>query len=176
MRRLFLPFAALTLLSLIGLAAGLFHLSWIPPGSAHRIMLRDASLHIWLGSRGDWAGFRHSYGLDTGGWTGHRWRWKPLLDPDARIYVQTAPPAAGVATVAAKPITGVMVILPWYLPVLIFGAGAIAAFPAWRRHRRPRRGQCPGCGYDLAGLRDRCPECGEAVPPQLRAPTHPEST
>ncbi|MEZ6241931.1 MAG: hypothetical protein R3B57_02710 [Phycisphaerales bacterium] len=27
------------------------------------------------------------------------------------------------------------------------------------RWRRRRRGRCPACGYDLAGL-DACPECG----------------
>jgi len=32
-------------------------------------------------------------------------------------------------------------------------------FVAWRRARRRRRGLCPRCAYDLAGL-DTCPECG----------------
>jgi len=29
----------------------------------------------------------------------------------------------------------------------------------WRRARRRKRGACPGCGYELAGL-SGCPECG----------------
>ncbi|MCB9841963.1 MAG: hypothetical protein H6812_01765 [Phycisphaeraceae bacterium] len=33
---------------------------------------------------------------------------------------------------------------------------------AYKRHRRTRRGLCPACAYDLAGL-TACPECGRKV-------------
>jgi hypothetical protein len=31
---------------------------------------------------------------------------------------------------------------------------------------RIRAGRCPGCGYDLRGIDDRCPECGAPTPPR----------
>lgn len=35
-----------------------------------------------------------------------------------------------------------------------------------RRQRVLSRGKCLVCGYDLAGITDRCPECGTAITPQ----------
>ncbi|MEL6329044.1 MAG: hypothetical protein AAFR38_05245 [Planctomycetota bacterium] len=32
-----------------------------------------------------------------------------------------------------------------------------------RRRARLRRGLCPSCGYDISGIDDRCPECGEGL-------------
>jgi hypothetical protein len=41
----------------------------------------------------------------------------------------------------------------------------VLALRALRRWGRRRRGLCPACAYDLAGIRSgRCPECGRAQP------------
>jgi hypothetical protein len=41
------------------------------------------------------------------------------------------------------------------------------------KFRRPRRGTCSNCGYDLRGSPGRCPECGDAAPPAAAStPTH----
>lgn len=44
---------------------------------------------------------------------------------------------------------------------LAWGA-ALTGVSALRRSRRRRGGRCPECGYDLAGAKSVCPECGSA--------------
>ncbi len=47
--------------------------------------------------------------------------------------------------------------------VLLYAVLTFASATAWRSARswrRRRRGHCVGCGYDLRGSTDRCPECG----------------
>jgi hypothetical protein len=44
---------------------------------------------------------------------------------------------------------------PWML--LLFAPRAV------RRAIRLRRGRCPACGYDLSGVRRKCPECGRGA-------------
>lgn len=40
-----------------------------------------------------------------------------------------------------------------------------------RKWRRWRKGQCPGCGYDLRAHTGRCPECGRKVQWKDEPPT-----
>ena len=66
------------------------------------------------------------------------------------------------------------ILLPGWYCALIVMAPAVerplrALAQAARRRRRRWRdpwgeGLCPGCGYDLRGRHDRCPECGLHVP------------
>jgi hypothetical protein len=57
-----------------------------------------------------------------------------------------------------------MVLFPFWLPTVLFGALSLyTGIPVCRRLRRPRAGFCPTCGYDLRASADRCPECGAAV-------------
>lgn len=57
------------------------------------------------------------------------------------------------------------IILPHWVFVLV-----IAALPVlWinshlRRRRRRKQGLCLVCGYDLRASKERCPECGTAIP------------
>ena len=54
-----------------------------------------------------------------------------------------------------------IIAIPYWFIVLVT---AIVPVRWWRRHRRRRRwqtqGRCPGCGYNLTGTPDHCPECG----------------
>jgi hypothetical protein len=54
--------------------------------------------------------------------------------------------------------------------LLLIGAGlALVGYVviAWRRARERRRrwraDLCPGCGYDLRGSAEKCPECGTPI-------------
>ena len=75
----------------------------------------------------------------------------------------------GVQTGQSRSANSWAVVIPyWFLTAL----AAILLPACWftslgrrrRRAARLRRGLCPGCGYDLRGTPDRCPECGEPVP------------
>ncbi len=47
---------------------------------------------------------------------------------------------------------------------LLVVPGAIPTAVLWYRDRRPPRGHCQHCGYNLTGNQSgTCPECGEAV-------------
>ena len=56
-----------------------------------------------------------------------------------------------------------VVTVPIPVLILIFFAGSMPYFFAWRQRKRRRSGQCATCGYDLRATANRCPECG-AVP------------
>ena len=50
--------------------------------------------------------------------------------------------------------------IPLWLPLLIV---ALPTAALWYRDRRPPKGRCQHCGYDLTGnVSGRCPECGTA--------------
>ena len=61
-------------------------------------------------------------------------------------------------------------ILPYWLLGMIFGVlpGAWLA-KRWGRRRKHHEGLCVKCGYDLRASRERCPECGMAIPAKVEA-------
>jgi len=69
--------------------------------------------------------------------------------------------------------------VPLWIPFLL---AAIPTVWLWRRDRRPPKGSCQACGYNLTGNTSRvCPECGgpawahnlseQVSPPDQRRPT-----
>ena len=72
-------------------------------------------------------------------------------------------------------VTNTVVVIP-YWQILLLGA----ILPAWRaaswaRRKRIKPGRCRRCGYDLRASKDRCPECGEAIPDRDPVPAPPET-
>lgn len=54
-----------------------------------------------------------------------------------------------------------LLIIPW-APLAL---SLVACIIFWCRSRRPQRGHCPKCGYNLTGnLSGICPECGDRTP------------
>ena len=62
---------------------------------------------------------------------------------------------------------------PYWFPILLTSLFPSIWFIARRRRRliRSRRqmGLCLKCGYDLRASKDRCPECGTAIPTGIKA-------
>ncbi len=55
-----------------------------------------------------------------------------------------------------------LVVCPLWVLLLVIGTAAAAL--AWLARRRPPRGHCRACGYNLTGCPSgRCPECGEPI-------------
>lgn len=61
-----------------------------------------------------------------------------------------------------------VVIVPWWFVMLPLVGLWFIVSTGQRHHRRGERwmrvGRCRVCGYDLRGSRERCPECGTAMP------------
>lgn len=73
-------------------------------------------------------------------------------------------------TLQQSAVTYRAIVIPFWLPVMIVAAFALRSCTrAWTRWRRPRRGLCVGCGYDLRASTVRCPECGLAMPASASA-------
>jgi hypothetical protein len=55
--------------------------------------------------------------------------------------------------------------VPLWMIVLPLGG---VAYGLWRVSKRPVEGRCAKCGYELAGVRGGCPECGEGRMSRVR--------
>jgi hypothetical protein len=58
-----------------------------------------------------------------------------------------------------------IVAIPIWLPLLLAAIASISLVRARRRLlQRIKFGQCLNCGYDLRQSKEKCPECGTAIP------------
>jgi hypothetical protein len=51
----------------------------------------------------------------------------------------------------------------WFLAAVLAMPGLRGLWVWGRKRRRARRGLCAGCGYDLRGGGEKCPECGRPL-------------
>ena len=69
-----------------------------------------------------------------------------------------------VAVPEVSKVRDVLIGVPHWFVCVIFAALPVAQLVRWRHEARGRRraaaGLCTGCGYDLQGTPERCPECG----------------
>jgi hypothetical protein len=90
--------------------------------------------------------------------------------PNARVRVEPVGPSGlflwpgsgmswKVAQVSIGATSASLYVVALWLPLVLAGAGTGIA---WRLYRRPAVG-CLGCGYDIRGIKDRCPECGKTL-------------
>jgi hypothetical protein len=58
-----------------------------------------------------------------------------------------------------------LVELPYWVPTLAVGVPAVVAMLRRRRSAKWKlAGRCEDCGFDIRFNKDRCPECGKAIP------------
>jgi hypothetical protein len=97
------------------------------------------------------------------------------LRPEAGVGVERRWERLGVVVQrdGAVSVSGRMVVVPYWV-VLAVGAvlvlGKRVVWTSLVRRRRRRRGWCEGCGYDLRGSGERCPECGRGMAAGAAAP------
>lgn len=121
-------------------------------GTLHTITLRDAAGTVVASERDPF----------------HRDAKNPWwFDENGGNMIMSRSPLAG----ASANMTMHFVCVPIWAAV-----GPAALFPllararsGWIRRRRCRQGLCIGCGYDLRGTPQQCPECGAPHPPDAAA-------
>jgi hypothetical protein len=122
-------------------------------------------------------GLAASYaGIGRLGLPGTDWTWKLQKGgivvqtglPSAQVRVEPAGPSwiylwpsptLKVAWVSIGTQVASLYVIPLWLPLLLSGTGT---FITWRLTRAAAAG-CVSCGYDLRGIKDRCPECGRTL-------------
>lgn len=144
----------------------LWYFGWVSPSKGTRLSLSQGRLWVWVGQKDDFVAFNS--GLNSGGWTGGSIQWAPEFERNQRMYVPSAPPAQNTppgATVMAKAIYGLSVIIPMWIPLggSIIPTALVPVAMALRARRRAARGHCRACGYDLGGVAGPCPECGTLI-------------
>jgi hypothetical protein len=107
-----------------------------------RVSLGDGQVRLWR---------LRTLGMRFGGW--HVYYDVPQPGSSySSVWVQRSALSDGGTTILHVPL--------W----LILLATAIPMAVLWRRGRRPPKGCCQGCGYNLIGnVSGICPECGESV-------------
>ena len=85
-----------------------------------------------------------------------------LMWPKVHVFPGLPGPCSTGPSPYAKSHTGVMVVLPLWLPFLCFAIPTILVGRSNARRKAPRF--CRRCGYNLTGnVSGRCPECGSPV-------------
>lgn len=92
-------------------------------------------------------------------------------DPDGVQYLSAWPPwprvlilerpALSLVPILNRGPSAFYVDVPLLWPLLAITAWTLLS--ARREWLRPRRGLCRRCAFDLRGMTDRCPECGEPI-------------